>query len=211
MLHEGGFTMKRLGVMGVFGLALLLGGCQGAGEMVNLNLHSLQSPPPAQPEPLKIAVHPFEDLRSTPDRIGLRTHLGGGATYFTAWDGDIEHGMARIAVQYFRQQGWDAELADPKSPPADVTLIGKIKEFSARAKSRFGSTALEVHVLIQFEAHNKRDRSIERITLGAKGSDTSVFFDPHDLEELTNDVLKDTFMQFMKNTHVKRGALKIKG
>ncbi|KXK07018.1 MAG: hypothetical protein UZ03_NOB001000342 [Nitrospira sp. OLB3] len=64
------------------GLALLWG-CAGTGEMVSVNLQSQQlMAQGGQPEPVKIVIEPFEDLRADKSKIGQRSHLGGGVTYF---------------------------------------------------------------------------------------------------------------------------------
>ena len=55
------------------GLALLCG-CAGKGEMVSLNVQPQQPfVQSGQPEPLKIVIESFEDLRADKSKIGQRT------------------------------------------------------------------------------------------------------------------------------------------
>ena len=201
--------MKRVGYLGLLSAIVLLGGCQGTGELINLDLHALQSSTQPTAQNIHVAVQPFQDLRQQTDQIGLQTHWAGGATYFTAWDGKIGKGMAQTAVEYFQQQGWTTELADANTNSADVVLIGKITDFSAEVNSHFWCNELNVHMELLLEAQNRQDGSSTKISVISDGNDTSLAFEPVDLEKLANAVLKDAFRQFLNDTHIKGKTIKM--
>jgi len=161
-----------------------------------------------------IMVKPFQDDRLDQSRIGTRTHLSGGVTYFNAWNGSIGEGMARLTVDYLRNQGWTAHINTAGSSPAgneaDVILSGKILALKASAKSRFGSTIIEVKVKVSFEAKNEADGSTVKMVLGSTGTDTVVVFDPQDVKELTSEVLKELFVQLFRDLKIQGRTLQLR-
>jgi len=197
---------------------LVFSGCQGTGKMVNFDLeaipNSLGQQEGAQDNSPDIAVEPFQDDRLDQSRIGTRTHVSGGVTYFNAWNGSIGEGMAHLTVDYLRQKGWNAHIKTSESPPAekktDVILSGKILALKALAKSRFGSTKIDVRVKIGFEAKNEMDGSTVRMVLGSNGTDTVVSFDPQDVRKLTSEVLKELFGQLFKDLKVQGRTFRLR-
>ncbi|RMH09206.1 MAG: hypothetical protein D6704_01730 [Nitrospirae bacterium] len=201
-------------LISLLAMILFSPGCQGTGQVVNLDVHK---PPLASKnigQGLRILVRPFEDHRPTKEEIGVRTHLGGGLTYFTIWDGKLGKGMAEIFVTLLNNRGFRAKLlSETDSTPAttsetDVILSGRIRELSANAHSRVGSTQLAVNILLELEAHNLSDGSVVRVTVGAGGSDTVVWFETKDLEELVNEVLREVFRQFLQEVRVQENTLR---
>ena len=93
-------------------VGLLLPGCMGTGEVINLNVKPLSTAPREHTDPMNeslvIAVDSFKDGRPDTKRVGVRTHLWGGVTNFNAWNGEIGDGMAKLAVAYLKQAGWNA-------------------------------------------------------------------------------------------------------
>ena len=197
---------------------LFLGGCQGTGKVMNLDLQAL----PANTRQLEafhddsliIAVDDFQDIRQEKKRIGTRTHFWGGVTHFNAWDGDIGDGMANLGLEYLKQRKWNAirKAPGPASSPTkpDVTLTGRVLTFEARAKSGFGFTKIDVVLKVGFEAANAVDGSSVRMVLGSNGTDTVVFFDSEDIRELTNQVAKELFDQLFRDLTVKDRAFRLK-
>jgi len=89
------------------GMALLWG-CAGTGEMVSLNVQPQQPfVQSGRPEPLKIVIEPFEDLRADTSKIGQRTHLGGGVTNFNVSGGKPGVTIAEALAEALRQRGWN--------------------------------------------------------------------------------------------------------
>lgn len=199
-------------------LFIILGGCQGTGQMHNFNLHALPSSPARSEafhdDSIKILVQPFQDNRDRHQRIGQRTHFWGGTTQFNAWNGNVGDGMADLAVEYLLQRKWqaarDRPTADGSLPPHDVILTGDVLTLHANAKSGFGFTDIEVKMKVGFEAKNLSDGSTVRMVLGANGSDRVVTFDPKDVERLTNFVAKDLFNQLFQDLTVKDKAFHLK-
>ena len=190
---------------------MFLGGCQGTGQVVNFDLQAIQAhstqDEASRDDSLIIAVDSFNDARQGKTRIGTRTHLWGGVTHFNAWNGKIGEGMATLGLEYLKQRHWNAirtsggHTSNPNPP--DVTLSGQVLSFDARAKSGFGFTKMDVTLKVQFEATNAIDGTTVRMILGSNGTDTVAFFDPDDMRELTNQVIKELFDQLFRDLTVK--------
>ena len=192
---------------------LLFSGCQGTGNTVNFDPRAISTPNRATSvhhEDLSILVEPFQDARPQQQRLGARTHLWGGVTNFSAWNGNISEGMANLAIDYLQQQHWQASRATAdqtgEASPTDVILTGTVLSLNANAKSGFGFTAITVDMRVRFEAKNKVDGSTIRIILGANGSDTVAMFDPKDVDRLMNLVAKDLYHQLFQDLTVKDKA-----
>ena len=185
-------------------------GCQGSGHTINFDPRALASPSSKaeahHDSDLTILVNPFQDARDQQRRLGSRTHLWGGVTNFNAWDGQISEGMADLAIQYLREQQWQASKSSAHESTAslsDVILSGTVLSLNANAKSGFGFTDITVDMKVRFEAKNTVDGSSVRMVLGANGSDTVVLFAPKDVERLINLVAKDLYKQLFQDLTVK--------
>jgi hypothetical protein len=193
---------------------LILGGCQGTGNTVNFDPRALTVTPnqtgSVHGNDLTILVEPFQDARPQQQRLGVRTHLWGGVTNFSAWNGNISEGMANLAIDYLKQHNWQAtrDSADQmgEAASADVTLMGTVLSLNANAKSGFGFTDILVDMKVRFEAKNKVDGSSVRMVLGANGTDTVAVFDPKDIDRLINLVAKDLYHQLFQDLAVKDKA-----
>ena len=196
----------------------LLAGCQGTGLTINYEPRALSTHPTntatVQNEALKIDVEPFQDARPQQHRLGSRTHFWGGATHFNAWNGNVGEGMANLAVQYLKQQQWQASLSDTgtesQNTPSDVTLKGTVLALNANAKSGFGFTDITVDMRVRFEAENTVDGSTIRMVLGANGSDSVIAFEPTDVDRLLNLVAKDLYKQLFQDLGVKNKAFHLR-
>ena len=196
---------------------LVLSACQGSGQTVNFDPRALASQPTrieaAHEKDLTILVEPFQDARSQQHRLGSRTHMWGGVTHFTAWDGRISEGMANLAIEYLQERQWRASKSTAETnanPSSDVTLKGTVLSLNANAKSRPGATDITVDMKVRFEAKNKVDGSTVRMVLGANGSDSVAFFAPKDVERLLNLVAKDLYQQLFQDLIVKNKAFQIR-
>ncbi len=74
----------------------------------------------------------------------------------------------------------------------------------------FGFTDVAVEIQVAFEAKNTVDGSTVRMVLGANGSDSVVTFEPKDVEQLLNLVVKDLFDQLFQDLTVKNKAFHLK-
>jgi hypothetical protein len=197
---------------------LVLSGCQGSGYTVNFEPRALSSQPTrgeaVHENDLTILVEPFQDARPQRRQLGSRTHLWGGVTNFSAWNGQVSEGMANLAIEYLQDRQWQAfKSTDDQTstpPSSDVTLTGTVLSLNANAKSGFGFTDIVVDMKVRFEAKNKVDGSSVRMVLGANGSDTVAVFSPKDVERLINLVAKDLYHQLFQDLMVKNKAFHIR-
>ncbi len=196
-----------------FGL-LVLGGCAGQGQVIELDIRAVPSATEMAAKsaaPLAVAVAPFEDLRADKSRLGSRTHLWGGVTHFNVADGKVGNVIAQVTADYLQQKGWKATVASGTKPAggSEVLLTGKVQELSANAKSRFMNTEVTVKSVIAVHAANP-DGSTVRMTLNGNGTHSVFWFEPEDVQNLLNDVLKDSLNKLLSDTKMEDGRLRLK-
>lgn len=210
--------MKHWICLVVVGMALiLLSACAGAGAVVALNLRAIPSAaslldPDA--EQIAVLVEPFEDLRSQQSRLGLRTHLGGGFTYFSVEGRDTAGTFTRVVGEYLEQMGWlvwvkkPGEPAPPVSP--DVRVTGQLKELSVHAKSGLGSTVITCKLKAVVRGVNAADQSTVSVSLEAIRTRTVLWFETDDVQELVNQTLRDSLRKLMADLKVVDRTLRLK-
>jgi hypothetical protein len=197
------------------GLALLWG-CAGTGEMVMLNVQPQQ--PFIQgdhPEPLKIVIEPFEDLRADKSKIGQRTHLGGGVTNFNVAGGSPGVTIAEALAETLRQRGWNRRGWDARVVQsgvgvsgADIVIGGEIREFAAKAKSRVFNTKLTGESRLVIKAKNLSDDSSTLRNIQGEQNKLVFWFTSEDVETLMSGLLQDGIDRFLTDTKIEGRALK---
>lgn len=208
-----------LGMGSLIGL-MTLAGCTGTGEVVYLDLQAI---PPAAPskkqrgdqgEEIKVVVEAFQDLRPVKSRLGVRTHLWGGMTYFNVVGGKAGDVIAQVVADHLKQKGWRVWVRKtgstaPEGDP-DVILTGQIQEFSANAKSRFFSTKLTAKSKLEVRARNAVDGSTTSMNLEGTSTDSVFWFEPEDVQELVNQTLKETLDRLTADTKIEKRALRLR-
>ncbi len=212
-------TMGRLGIGIVFAASLLMGaGCAGIGKTVYLDLQQKQ--PAAQyldPEPVRIVIEPFEDQRLEKSRLGLRTHLWGGVTYFNVvgeGPGDViaKALVDRLETRGWKDRAWTVRAASSGAVTslndADIVISGQLLDFSANAKSRLFSTLVNTSSKMVITARNLGDQS--RTIRGVEGAqrNTVVWFSEDDVQQLLAATLKDGIDRFLDDTTIEQKALR---
>lgn len=201
-------------VMLLGAVLLALAGCAGKGQVIDLDVQAIPSDtemPAKRAEAPTIAVVPFEDLRPDKSKLGTRTHLWGGETHFNVSQGKVGDVVAQVTADYLKEKGWRAKVM-PAAKAADsggITLTGKVQQFSANAKSRFMSTEITVKSVIAVHATNP-DGSTVRMTLNGDGTHGVFWFEPEDVQNLLNDVLKDSLNKLLSDTKMEGGRLRLK-
>ena len=186
----------------------LLAGCRGTGEMVNLRIYDLPSDKEKVGENLLVAVEPFEDSRADKTQLGMRTHMGGGFTYYNLMGGNLETGAAESFIAFLNSRGFQASKAGSSTP--DVTIKAIIIKFTADATSSFMNTHLESHAITQFHVTNHADNSKVRLTIGSGGTDDELIFNQEDMEDLVNTALQEGFEEFLENITMQGKTLRKK-
>lgn len=213
--------MKRSSVRTtlVLGLAmgvLTLGGCAGKGEIHYLDLQMKQ--PTAQSadmEPVKIVIEPFEDQRSEKSRIGLRSHLWGGITYFNVAGerpGDvIAQALAdRLKARGWRERAWNVRVSPAGSTiDADIVISGQVQDFSANVKSRVFSSLIDTNSRFTIQARNLGDKSTTTRSVEGAQSRTVFWFDEDDVQELLAATLKDGIDRLIADTMIEQKSLRM--
>ena len=209
----------RLGVGIAITACLLMGtGCGGTGKTAYLDLQLKQ--PVAQyqePEPVRIVIEPFEDRRLEKSRLGLRTHLWGGVTYFNVAGERPGEVVAQALADRLKTRGWkdrawtvrmasSGATANPND--TDIVISGQLLVFSANAKSRLFSTAVNTSSKLVITARNLGDQS--STTRGIEGAqrDTVVWFSEDDVQQLLSATLKDGIDRYLDDTTITQKALR---
>ncbi len=212
-------TRGRLGVGIVLTASLLMGaGCGGTGKTFYLDLQQKQAAAQyMEPEPVRIVIETFEDRRLEKNRLGLRTHLWGGVTYFNVAGeraGDvIAQALAdRLKTRGWKDQAWTVRVASSGAATnlndADIVISGQLLDFSANAKSRLFSTVVTTSSKMVITARNIGDQS--STIRGVEGAqyDTVVWFSEDDVQQLLAATLKDGIDRFLDDTKIEQKALR---
>lgn len=195
-----------------WGLVLLLAGCAGTGEIVPLKIQALPSVRSINQnfQDIKVVVEPFEEASGT-NRLGVRTHLGGGETVFTAQGGKLGDVMAQVVADNLKSMGFQVwvKKSDASEVPAtpDITITGQVQQLSAQAQSRFFSTKMTARIRVVIQAANASDRSTVRLNLEGMREDAVFWFEPGEVQELVNRTLKENLDRLLADIRVKDRAL----
>jgi hypothetical protein len=202
-------------IIAVLLIAGLIAGCGGTGRTFYLDLQ--KKTPPAQyvePEPVKIVVESFEDRRLEKTRLGMRTHLWGGVTYFQVAGerpGDVvaQALVDRLKTRGWRERSWDVRLVPAGSTTeADIVISGQILDLSANAKSRVFSTVLTTNLKFVITARNLGDRTTTMRSVEGAHHDTVVWFSDNDIQELTAVTVQDGIDRYIVDTTIDQQALR---
>lgn len=195
--------------------ASLIAGCGGTGRTFYMDLQ--QKAPQAQyvePEPVKIVVEPFDDRRLEKTRLGMRTHLWGGVTYFQVAGERPGYVVAQALVDRLKTRGWRDRAWDVRMVPAgtatdaDIVINGQILEMSANAKSRAFSTVLKTGLKLVMAARNNGDRTTTTRSVEGAQHDTVVWFSDDELQELARATLQDGIDRYLVDTTIDQRALR---
>jgi hypothetical protein len=211
--------MGRLGVGIVFAASLLMGaGCGGTGKTFYLDLQQKQTAAQyLEPEPVRIVIETFEDRRLEKSRLGLRTHLWGGVTYFNVAGerpGDvIAHALAdRLQTRGWKDRPWTVRMTSSGAATdlsdADIVISGQVLDFSANAKSRLFSTVVNTSSKLVITARNLGDQSTTIRGVEGAQRDTVVWFSEDDVQLLLAATLKDGIDRFLDDTKIEQKALR---
>ena len=212
-------TRGRLGVGIVLTVSLLMGaGCGGNGKTFYLDLQLKQAAAQyMEPEPVRIVIEPFEDRRLEKNRLGLRTHLWGGVSYFNVAGerpGDvIAQALAdRLKTRGWKDRPWTVLVASSGAltnlNDADIVISGQLLDFSANARSRLFSTVVTTSSKLVITARNNGNQS--RTIRGVEGTqrDTVVWFREDDVQQLLAATLKDGIDRYLADTTIEQKALR---
>lgn len=193
------------------GLLLLLG-CSGKGDIIPMNLTpKMQADATGAAQVVKpmagprVMVIPFEDGRPDRTKVGSRSSMWGGDTYFNVSSGSAGEETAQAFADYLKRKGWQAQYA--KTAPAaseagpDVVLSGKILELAVDARRGVFLTDIEARTKLVIQASNREDNSSLVRTDAHSGShDNVLWFEPQDGESILSEVLEKNFERFVVNT-----------
>ena len=205
-------SLVRVGVVVLLSVGLMTtAGCGGSGQTVHFDVLPQQQPvQQAEPEGLRIVIEPFEDRRADKQRIGMRTHLWGGTTYFNVAGEKPGAVYAQALADRLRvDRSGDVRGAPAGSlPNADIVISGQIFEFAANAKSRLFSTYITTSHKLTITARNTVDQSSTSRSLESAHSDTVVWFSGDDVKRLITANVKETVDRYLADTTISQRAVR---
>ena len=210
---------ERLGISLVLMACLLIGtGCRGTGATVYMDLQQKHAAAQfTEPEPVRIVIEPFEDRRSEKGRLGLRTHLWGGVTYFDVVGGRPGDVMAqaladRLKTRGWKDRAWDVRVASSgtvtNQDDADIIISGQLHDVSANAKSRLFSTVVTTSSKLVIDAKNIGDQSSTTKSIESAQRETLFWLSQDDVQQLLAITLKDGIDRYLADTTIDRKTLK---
>jgi len=197
-------------------LALVVGGCGGPGQTIPLAVNLDAAPAPEKvTAPLRVAVIPFEDVRSDKTKVGRYQHyVESTVDTLVPAGGSAADQVTNFVLAYLKRAGFQVTRLEPGQAvapgSADVVLSGQIESYWSEAVTRFARTELAAKNRLVLKAANVGDGSIVRTTVVGEGTLTVVFFDLKDLEKLNSEALGQTLSRFLADVVVADRALKPK-
>lgn len=197
-------------------LALVVAGCGGPGQAIPLAVNMDAVPAPKKvTAPLRVAVIPFEDVRTDKSGIGRYQHyVESTVDTLVPAGGSAADQVTNFVVEYLKRGGFQVTRVQPGQALApglaDVVLSGEIESYWSEAVTRFARTELAAKNRLVLNAANVGDGSTVRTTVEGEGTLTVVFFDLVDLEKLNSEALGLTLARFLAEVVVADRALKPK-
>jgi len=197
-------------------LALAEVGCGGTGQTIPLSVNIDAVPAPAKvTAPLRVAVVPFEDVRSDKSKVGRYQHyVESTVDTLVPASGSAAGQVTNFVLEYLKRVGFQVTRVEPGQTvapgSADVVLSGQLESYWSEAVTRFARTELTAKNRLVLKAANVGDGSIVRTTVDGEGTRTVVFFDLEDLEKLNSEALGQTLARFLADVVVADRALKPK-
>lgn len=212
-------AIGQLGMGIMLTASLLMGtGCGGTGKTVNLDLRQKHEAAQfMEPESVRIVIESFEDRRPDKNRLGLRTHLWGGATYFNVVGGRPGDMIAQALADRLKARGWkDRAWAVQVTPSglttnlnhADIVISGQLLDFSANAKSRLFSTVVTTSSKLVIAARNIGDQSSTTRSIEGAQRETLFWFSEDDVQQLLAATLKDDIDRYLAETTIEHKTLR---
>jgi hypothetical protein len=165
--------------------------------------------------PLRVAVVPFEDVRSDKSKVGRYQHyVESTVDALVPAAGSAADQVTTFVVEYLTRAGFQVTRVQPGQAVAptvaDVVLSGQIESYWSEAVTRFARTELAARNRLVLKAINVGDGSTVRTTVEGEGTKTVIFFDVEDLERLNSEALGQTLARFLADVVVADKTLKAK-
>jgi hypothetical protein len=203
-----------MAVVGV--LMLAVAGCGGPGQTVPMAVTAAMVPPPAKTSSaLRVAVVPFEDLRSDKTAIGRWQHYVETTVDKLVPDkGTAADQVTDFVADYLKLAGYQVtrvQSGGAVTPgSADVVLTGQIENYWGEAVGRFARTELKAQNRLVIKTSNASDSSTTRTTVGGEGDTKVVCFCLSDMEQLQSEALGQSLARFLGDVVVVNRAFKPK-
>jgi uncharacterized protein with NAD-binding domain and iron-sulfur cluster len=197
-------SVRVLLLGGAMILAAMVTGCRGTGEVRPLDFRT--KPPVVQitdMEPVRVVIEPFEDRRTDKSRVGMRSHLWGGTTYFNVQGDRATDVITQRLADRLKTRGWKDRMWNVR-----VVSAASVQDFSATVKSRVFSTVIDTSNRFTIQAKNLADQSTTIRTVEGGRSRTVFWFSEDDVQEQLSSTLKDGIDRLLSDTTIEQKTLR---
>src|SRR2546427_8903727 len=124
-------------------LALVVGGCGGPGQTIPLAVNLDAAPAPEKvTAPLRVAVIPFEDVRSDKTKVGRYQHyVESTVDTLVPAGGSAADQVTNFVLAYLKRAGFQVTRLEPGQAvapgPADLGFSGQIGAYWSEGGARF--------------------------------------------------------------------------
>lgn len=200
----------------VAALVLMVVGCGSHGQTIPIAVSVTAVPAPEKVRTsLRVAVVPFEDLRSDKTVGRYQHYVEANIDRLVAAKGSAADQVTGFVSDYLKLAGFQVTRVPPGQAvapgSADVVLTGQIETYWNEAVSRFARTELMAKNRLVIKVSNEADSSTVRMTVGGEGTSTEVFFELATLEQLSSEALGQSLARFLGDIAVVNRSLKPKG
>ena len=204
-----GCLMCALGISGCAASGKQIRLCAVSGEVIQFQLDDMtNSRIESVGENLFVSVADFQDTRPPSQHLGSHLCLFTGEAYFDLMGEDIGQGVAKVFLNFLKKA--DFQVTSGSNGAVSTSITGKIIKFSINATRQFLSTKTQIDIIMEFTIANKVDGSTVRMIINAGGTNKVLFFAPEDMEGFVNEILQESFEEFLEKIEVKGKSLREK-
>lgn len=146
----------------------------------------------------RIAVIPFEDVRTEKRMIGKSKRLMGKIDEFEAHPSPVSDAVTQAVVRALKINGYQTEvLKEGTAPesinqsPPDIILSGKIDYLWAYAIAKTGQTQIKVDVRMKMKINKVAEKTSFTMNVQSQSEPKVLFFTPSVMQNAINDTLTD--------------------
>ncbi len=146
----------------------------------------------------RIAVIPFEDVRTEKRMIGKSKRLMGKIDDFEAHPLPVSDAVTQALVRALKINGYETEVlkagTDPdsfKQSPPDIVLSGKIDYLWAYAIAKTGRTQIKVDVRLKMKINKVADNTSFTMNVQSQSEPKVLLFTPSVMQNAINETLTD--------------------
>lgn len=195
--------MKNVNIKYILVLLFVLITISGCSPPVTYVIDLAYAPPLSEAavekqEQERIAVIPFEDVRTEKRMIGKSKRLRGKIDNFEANPLPVSDAVTQALVRALKINGYQTEILKPgtdpesiKQSPPNIVLSGKIDYLWAYAIAKTGRTQIKVDVRLKMKINKVDEKTSFTMNVQSQSEPKVFLFTPSVMQNAINDTLTD--------------------